>query len=328
MDAERHESDFDEASDYDSRPPDAKEAQAVEQVRAYFEENSERVFCSRQIEVHFEGTYFHWITHRALKLLAEEGAIKLQQRTLAHGAPINILWHRRNRYVERQAKDLIRLVESYSEPDFTAALGNTGELLVGDGFARFGFAQRGRNVREYKGRVGNTLHNLDFILERDGREYGVEVKNTLPYINDKELRIKIALCRKLEIFPLFVVRAMPRIWIGDVAAVGGFTLVLRHQLYPLSHRALAQRVREELGLPVDAPRALFDGTMQRFEAWHTAKLSYELCVNCVGNSHGLFRKALYDNNLVSRSMKTSCLALASYLLSFWPAEEVLETGLC
>lgn len=273
MNPEQDEIGFGDEPDYDSRPPDAKEAQAVDDVRAYIETNRDRVFCSRQIEVYFEATYFHWITHRALRLLAEEGTIKLEQRRLAHGAPINVLWDRRNRYVARPVNELLRLVGAYSEPDFTAALGNTGELLVGDGFARFGFAQRGRNVREYKGLVSNTtLHNLDFIFERDGREYGVEVKNTLSYINDKELRTKIALCSRLQLIPVFVVRAMPRIWISKVASVGGFTLVLRYQLYPLSHRSLARTVRETLGLPVDAPKALFDGTMRRFEDWHTARL--------------------------------------------------------
>lgn len=259
--------------DYEERAPDRVEGEAVDALRAFFDEHRDRVFSSRQVEVEFEDRYFHWITHRALKLLAEAGAIGLEQRTLAHGAPINFVWHRSNRYTRRQIKEVQSLVEQYSHPDFTAALGNTAELLVSDGFGRFGFLQRGRNAREYNGRRWTeSEHNLDFLFERDGRVYGIEVKNTLPYITDKELAIKLKLCAYLDVKPVFVVRAMPRIWIMDIARRGGFTLVLKYHLYPLSHKSLAATVRTSLGLPVDAPRALYDGTIQRFATWHERQL--------------------------------------------------------
>jgi hypothetical protein len=265
---------FEEYGEYseeerEERPVDPQEERAVETLRAYFEENRERVFASRQMEVLFEDRYFHWITHRALKALAEEGTIVLEKRVLSHGAPINFVWHRSNRYTRRQLKEVQELVERYSHQDFTAALGNTGELLVSDGFSRFGFLQRGRNARAWREkRWTKTDHNLDFIFERDQRVYGVEVKNTLPYIHDSELKTKMEMCKYLGICPVFVVRAMPRIWILDVARRGGFTLVLKYQLYPVSHRGLAAVVKATLGLPVDAPKALYDGTMQRLLNWH------------------------------------------------------------
>ncbi len=256
----------------DDRPPDLVEGKAVDELRAFFEVNRQ-AFSSRQVEVAFEGKYFHWITHRALKILAEEGTIRLEQDTLSYGAPINFVWHRSNRYNRREIKEIKRLVERYSHQEFTAALGNTGELLVSDGFSRFGFLQRGRETRvNGDRRWTKTEHNLDFLFERDGRVYGIEVKNTLPYINDKEFRIKLAICNHLQIFPVFVVRAMPRVWVQDVVKRGGFALVLRYQLYPLSHKSFADEVRTRLGLPVDAPRALYDGTMQRFVSWHERQL--------------------------------------------------------
>ena len=46
----------------------------------------------------------------------------------------------------------------------------------------------GRNTRTYEGRTWtDTAHDLDFIFERDGAAYGVEVKNTLGYMEHKEL---------------------------------------------------------------------------------------------------------------------------------------------
>lgn len=152
---------------------------AVEALRAYFDAHRDRVFSSRQVEVAFEDTCFHWVTHRALNLLAEEGALRREQRKLATGTPATFVWHRSNRYTRRQLRDVQALIERYSDPAFTAALGQTGELLVSDGLGRFQRAQRRRDVREYAGRRWTTTtHTLDFRVARDGRVYGVEVKNT------------------------------------------------------------------------------------------------------------------------------------------------------
>jgi hypothetical protein len=268
-----YEDDFMEEHAEDDRPPDAVEGQAVEALRLFFDKNRQ-VFSSRHIEVIHEQNYFHWVTHRALKLLSEEGVIRLEQRTLSYGAPINFVWHRSKRYNRREIKEVLELVERYSKQEFTTALGNTAELLVSDGFSRFGFLQRGRETRSFNGREWTkTDHNLDFLFERDGRVYGVEVKNTLPYIEDKERRVKLEICAYLGVVPLFVVRAMPAIWVQDIARRGGFTLILRHQLYPLSHKSFADEVHGRTGLPVDAPKALYDGTMKRFERWHVKQVS-------------------------------------------------------
>ena len=269
--------DFEEYPDFADgyeRAPDRFEQAAVDALRTHFETNRERVYSSRQVEVEFESRYFHWVTHRALKLLESERVIMIEQATLSYGAPVNLVWHRSNRYTRRQAKEVLDLIEQYSDPNFTAALGNTGELLVSDGFARFGFVQRGRHAREFAGvRWTKSEHNLDFIVERDERVYGVEVKNTLPYIDDKELFVKLDLCEFLKIKPVFVVRAMPAIWTLEVVRRGGFVLQLRYHLYPLSHKVLADRVRTVLGIPADAPRALYDGTMQRFMNWHAKEVA-------------------------------------------------------
>ncbi len=59
-------------------------------------------------------------------------------------------------------------------------MGLHGEMMVLEGFARSEFVMRGRNTREFRGRLWiETENNLDFIFERDGQAYGVEVKNTL-----------------------------------------------------------------------------------------------------------------------------------------------------
>ena len=45
-------------------------------------------------------------------------------------------------------------------------------------------------------------------------------------------------------------------------------MIMKYQLYPWTHKELAKRIAGELGLPVDAPKALHDGTMHKFVEWH------------------------------------------------------------
>lgn len=141
--------------------------------------------------------------------------------------------------------------------------------MVLEGFARTEFVMRGRNTREFAGKAWTeTEQNLDFIFERDGYAYGIEVKNTLGYMDYGEFQTKIRICQFLGIRPVFVARMLPKTWMNELIGAGGFGLILKYQLYPWSHRTLARRVAAELGLPVDAPRALSEGTMHRFLAWH------------------------------------------------------------
>ncbi len=49
-------------------------------------------------------------------------------------------------------------------------------------------------------------------------------------------------------------------------------MVMKYQLYPWTHKELAKRVAHDLGLPVDAPKGLLEGTMKRFLEWHGKQL--------------------------------------------------------
>ncbi len=252
---------------------DPAEASALAEVKALFSANRDRIFFSRQLEVRYERTWFHWVTNRAVRALIESGAIESEVRQLATASTTTLLWSRSYRYPRREAARVVALIEEYAHPDIGMAIGRQGELLVLEGLADAQFRLLGRETRAFEGEVwAASEHDLDFIVERDGRVYGVEVKNTLGYLDLKELRVKIRMCEFLGIVPVFVVRMMPKTWINDVVQAGGFVLVFGYQLYPLDRRDLAARVRETFGLPVDAPRSLARGTIQRFVTWHTKQL--------------------------------------------------------
>jgi hypothetical protein len=59
--------------------------------------------------------------------------------------------------------------------------------------------------------------------------YGVEVKNTLGYMDYEEFHTKMRLCDHLGIRPVFAVRMMPRTWIRELIDSGGYAMILKHQ---------------------------------------------------------------------------------------------------
>lgn len=255
--------------DNSKRLPDLAQERARAKLETLFEERQEEVFFSRQLEVLYEDEFFHWVTNRALRDLIEADLLHSETRELKTGGTIKVVWHRRYRYYRRAAKSLIALVEEYADPNIGAALGLHGESMVLEGFARSQFVMRGKNTCQYGEKEWKeTSHDLDFIFERDGIPYGIEVKNTLGYMDYDEFKIKIRMCHELGIRPLFAIRMIPKPWVYELHKVGGFALILKYQLYPWAHKELAKRVKMELGLPVDAPRVLAEGTMKRFLAWH------------------------------------------------------------
>lgn len=250
---------------------DIHELGARAALERLFTTGRQRVFFSRQLAVLHERQFFHWITGRVASEMIAEGLIHDEVRELPGGLSIHLMWHPSYRYHQRAAKRVVNLVQEYAHPDVAAAIGPHAELMAIEGFARRRFEIIDRHAKSFDGKTWTpTNHNLDFICRRDGVTYGVEVKNTLAYIEQPEFQAKLELCKYLGLRPVFVVRMLPKSWTWEVRQQGGFGLILRHQLYPLNLRELARRVRDELGLPVDAPRALYDGTMNRFENWHEA----------------------------------------------------------
>lgn len=255
-------------------PADDPAVQALEpQLLELFKAERETVFFENQLAIRFEDEFFHWVTVRALKDLRESGKIGSDLQQLTANTQLRFYFNRRNRYWRRKAVEVRKLVLQYSDPTFTPVLGTQGELLVDAGLPRFGFMPVADTVREWQGIKWNqSSHDLDRVFTRDGIHYGIEIKNRLGYIDREEFQMKLAMCRMLQLIPLFIARMMPRTYINDVHKRGGFSMIMKYQFYPVSHRGLAQRVRNELKLPVDCPRRIQDSTLQRFLNWHERNL--------------------------------------------------------
>jgi len=167
-----------------------------------------------------------------------------------------------------RANEVFDLVNRYSSAATDGTLGLQGEHLVLAAFAREQYLLTGEAVRRH-----NTVewtesdHNLDFIFEKNGVGYGIEVKNTLGYLDIKEFVTKVRMCIHLGLKPIFAVRALPKTWADALIAAGGYAMIMGYQFYPWTHADLAGEIREKLHLPVDTPKRIEAGTMQRFQDW-------------------------------------------------------------
>lgn len=86
------------------------------------------------------------------------------------------------RLVKKHAENIAKLVDKYSDPKITDALGRHLEGLVKAELRAQGFKIRGIHTNKYKGRKWTESdHDLDFIAEHSSSKLtiGVEVKNTI-----------------------------------------------------------------------------------------------------------------------------------------------------
>jgi len=105
------------------------------------------------------------------------------------------------------------------------------------------------------------------IVEKDGHGYGIEIKNTLGYMKKDVLDIKLEICDFLGVRPIIISRFLPKTWAFEIIQHGGYAMYMKYQLYPPYFKQLAKDLRSELNLPVDTPKAIYDGTMNKLENW-------------------------------------------------------------
>jgi len=267
--------DFDEEF-YPEKLGDKKVEEAKHELKMFFEQNKQEVFYLKQLEVRFEKKYFHWITSRAINELLEEDKIRAEEIPLAAWTKVKFLFNKRHMYYKRQIKEAIEIIRDYSSPTIASACGRQAEMLFFNALAHRGFKSLGHDVNEYLGkRWTDTNHNLDFVIERDNITYGCEIKNTFDYIDKMELFIKLEMCRHFDIKPLFIMRYSPKTYNHEIIQRGGYVMIFETQIYPYGQEEIVKKIKEKLKLPVDCPRAIPEGIIERFIKWHQKNLVCE-----------------------------------------------------
>ncbi len=88
---------------------------ALEEITEFLEKEKDKVFYSRQLQVKFEGRYFHWITDHAIRYLEELGGIRRIERKLKDNIPIHFFVHPANRYFKRRINVMDGIINAYSQ---------------------------------------------------------------------------------------------------------------------------------------------------------------------------------------------------------------------
>lgn len=232
--------------------------------------NPDVPYHRKQIEVVFEANikYTHYRTNNRIDDLIREGFLRLVETDTA-----NFVIRNDVRYYKANLKKRIRLIKRYSYPHTVRGVGKWGEYLSKIMFILNNFEIVGRNTNEYKGKKWvKTNENLDFILERDGVSYGVEVKNTLRYIEYDEFTNKLEMCKFLGLIPMWVLRIAPEVQFNVMKANDGIILVFKSQIYPFGQEGLTRDMWNLMRLPVIVKAKMPVKTVNIMNAFHARNI--------------------------------------------------------
>ena len=129
------------------------------------------------------------------------------------------------------------------------------------------------NVNSYKGRKWEESHHtMDLLAEHKEKNLviGVEVKNELDIIDKLELDIKLKLCKKLKMTPIFACR-----WLNpykqEIIENGGFLWQFKTQMYPLGYETFTKSVKQKFRFPVKVATEIPKKPVREFEEWLKTK---------------------------------------------------------
>ena len=103
-----------------------------------------------------------------------------------------------------------------------------------------------------KGKKGKQPPNLDFIIEKDGIVYGVDIKNWIKfeYETKRMIRSKVSLAKQLGIVPFIIARYVDKDTIyKEIIQKGGICYYYESLLIPISYKSLAIEAKTVLGYP-------------------------------------------------------------------------------
>jgi len=233
--------------------------------------NKDSVFYKKQIQVIFEGSYPHDVTGKAVDELIADEFLKEEPRTFGknNNIPIIFICKKGRRYVSSEIKKRLKIIERYSDDELNDGCGKYAELLFEHVFENNRFKIISRKSRTYRGkRWKKSKKNLDFIIEKDGCAYGVEVKNTFDYMPQDEFEEKLDMCKYLGILPLFPVRFASPQQHEMMEEAGGLALVFKTRIFPPGNQKLVTEIWNNFRLPVNVWYAVSTPVESIFLSYH------------------------------------------------------------
>lgn len=284
-----------------SRRKDPAVQSAVEVLKKHFTNARGKPiktpFFKRQLQIFYEADFFPWVINDALNILEHEGYLlsidssqipgfrqlkNVRQMKFYANAKAESTIAELQRTMIKKALSIGKVVNAYSHPQITSHVGRHLEDLLGYELRAQGFRIIGSHTNEYRGKKWtNSNFNLDHIAEhKSGRlAIGLEAKNTLGIISQKEIDEKISVCRHLGLTPVFAARWI-KPYIRHISKEGGFCWVFKTQIYPLGYDALTREAYRRLSVserqdsrghrlefPVTATNMLPNLSLRNFERW-------------------------------------------------------------
>lgn len=213
--------------------------------------SKDSVFYKKQIQVIFEDSYPHDVTGKAVNELIEEKILKQEPRNFGENMHAIFVHKRSNRYVARIIKEKIEIMTRFSNDEVNDGAGKYAEILFNHLFEKNGFRIIGRNANTFQTKAWHkSSKNLDFIIEKDGVNYGVEVKNTFDYMPQDEFEEKIEMCQFLGLIPLFPLRCPSEQQFEQMKGCGGLALKFKTRIFSPGFQKLVTDIWNHFRLPV------------------------------------------------------------------------------
>ena len=224
-----------------------------------YQYGSKAVSCSRnspfykkQVQVIFEEKYPHDITGKAVNELIEDKFLKAEPRTFRKNMHAIFVYRRNVRYTVMAIKMKAKILERFSDDEVNDGVGKYGEILFGHLFKKNQFKIIGRDTNEFRDRIWKRSDkNLDFIIERDGINYGVEIKNTFDYMPQDEFQEKLEVCEFLGLLPLFPLRCPSELQYTQMKDCGGLALKFKTRIFQPGFQGLVTDIWNNFRLPVN-----------------------------------------------------------------------------
>ena len=245
-----------------------------------------RVATDRELKVRLEDDFFPWVVGRAIRRLLDGEVIDKvgypgRKRKVGRGEVAAFYVPHGIEY--DSVKEIIKRKKDASDGIANILMGGTSvsghvEDLFHDAFLSLGFKFRGRDVstlgdRKAVGVPGKEPPNVDFVFERDGIRYGIDVKNWIRYewITRKEVVSKVTVAEQLGVVPFVVARYADKdVVYKEIVQKGGLVYSYRHLLVPSVYESLAKAAHELLGYPILAVDRLPDFKVDWIGRLHSA----------------------------------------------------------
>ncbi|MEM3713300.1 MAG: hypothetical protein QXR97_07180 [Thermoproteota archaeon] len=216
--------------------------------------------------------YFPWTVGFALQGLINRGVKKLGYRgrvRLGSGTPSAFYSLNETQYshVEKLIQEKRKLTYYVNAliTEGGVAAAHAEELFL-DGMSTLNFNCLGRDVSEFRGRKvassgSGPPPNIDFVMEKNGITYGVDIKNWIKYERDTVLKVKqkVDVAIQLNLVPFIIARYVDDdTMYREIIKRGGLVYRFWDLLIPSSFYSLAAQARDLLGYPVTATDVLPD----------------------------------------------------------------------